>query len=282
MLEAMSESRSDRKNDVSNIPSPAAGLTGQAVGLDIGGSGIKGAIVDVASGQLVTERFRERTPNPATRERLLGTVVNVMRRIEATGDLTAGMPGGVGFPSVIKDGRALTATQLDDWWIGAPVEEVLGQRLGRPIVVLNDADAAGVAELAYGAGRNERGVVLLLALGTGIGTSLFIDGHLVPNLQLGHVEFHRRDAETRLSSAARTRRKLGLKKWAREFNELLAQYETYLWPDLIILGGGIAKKFPTLRPMLRTRAPLVAAAFGNSAGVVGAARVGMYAALASG
>jgi len=139
-----------------------------------------------------------------------------------------------------------------------------------------------VAELAYGAGRNERGVVLLLAIGTGIGTSLFIDGHLVPNLQLGHVEFHRRDAETRLSSAARTRRKLGLKKWAREFNELLAQYETYLWPDLIILGGGIAKKFPTLRPMLRTRAPLVAAAFGNSAGVVGAARVGMYAALASG
>ena len=282
MLEAMSESRSDRKNDVSNIPSPTAAVTGHALGLDIGGSGIKGAIVDVASGELVTERFRERTPNPATRERLLGTVVNVMRRIEATGDLTAGMPGGVGFPSVIRDGRALTATQLDDWWIGAPVEEVLGQRLGRPIVVLNDADAAGVAELAYGAGRNERGVVLLLALGTGIGTSLFIDGHLVPNLQLGHVEFHRRDAETRLSSAARTRRKLGLKKWAREFNELLAQYETYLWPDLIILGGGIAKKFPTLRPMLRTRAPLVAAAFGNSAGVVGAARVGMYAALASG
>ena len=282
MLETMSDSRSDRTNDVSNIPSPAAGLTGHALGLDIGGSGIKGAIVDVANGQLVTEQFRERTPKPATRERLLDTVVDVVRRIEATGELTAGMPGGAGFPSVMKGGRALTATQLDDWWVGAPVQEVLGQRLGRPVAVLNDADAAGVAEIAYGAGKDQRGVVLLLALGTGIGTSLFIDGQLVPNLQLGHVEFHRRDAETRLSSAARTRRKLGLKKWAREFNELLAQYETYLWPDLIILGGGMAKKFPTFRPMLRTRAPIVAAALGNSAGVVGAARIGMYAALASG
>ena len=274
----MSEGRSAQADASSEVPSPAARLTGRALGLDVGGTGIKGAVVDVASGLLVTERIRGRTPHAATANRLLDAIAGVVELIQATGELTPGMPCGVGFPSVIKGGAALTATQLDDWWVGAPVQEVLGQRLDRAVTVLNDADAAGVAEIAYGAGKDQRGVVLLLALGTGIGTSLFIDGQLVPNLQLGHIEFHRRDAETRLSSAARDRRKLGLKKWAREFNELLAQYETYLWPDLIILGGGMAKKFARFRPLLHTRAPLVPAALGNTAGVVGAGRVGMNAA----
>ena len=270
------------ENEYPIVPSPTARVAGRALGIDVGGTGIKAAVVDVASGELVTDRIRARTPRPATPEALLAVVVDVVRRLEATGMLAAGMPGGAGFPSVIREGRAMTATQLDPRWIGAPVRRMLEQRLGRPMAVISDADAAGVAEVAYGAGRGQPGVVLLLTLGTGIGSALFVNGQLVPNMQLGHVEFHGRDAETRLSSAARTRRKIGWKKWGGEFNELLAHYEEYLWPDLIILGGGMAKEFSKYEKFLKTKAPLVAAAMGNTAGIVGAARVGETAARASG
>jgi len=282
MLATMSDGRATSANEYSVVPSPAERLTGRALGIDIGGTSVKAAVVDLASGQLVTERIRELTPSPATPEAMLDVVVDVVRRLEATGKLTAGMSGGAGFPSVIRAGRAMTATQLDRSWIGAPVQEMLGQRLRRPMVVLNDADAAGVGEMALGAGQGQPGVVLLLALGTGIGSALFIDGQLVPNMQLGHVEFHCRDAESRLSRAARTRRNIGWKKWGGEFNELLAQYENYLWPDLIILGGGLATKFSKYQKFLKTRAPLVAAVMGNTAGIVGAARVGANVARASG
>ena len=281
MLAPMSEQSTASVNEYASVPSAAAALSGRALGIDIGGTGIKAAVVDVESGQLVTDRIRESTPRPATPEAVLGVVVDVVRRLEVTGMLTEGMPGGAGFPSVIRAGEAMTATNLDPSWIGAPVQQLLGQRLGRPMVVLNDADAAGVAEIAYGAGQGQAGVVLQLDLGTGIGSALFINGQLVPNLQLGHVEFHGWDAETRLSSAARSRRKIGWRKWGAEFNELLASYETYLWPDLIILGGGLARKFSKFDKYLKTKAPLVPAAMGNSAGIVGAARVGANAARAS-
>ena len=274
MLARMSERRPTPANEYASVPWAAAALTGRALGIDIGGTGIKAAVVDVESGQLVTDRIRESTPRPATPEAVLGVVVDVVRRLEVTGMLTEGMPGGAGFPSVIRAGEAMTATNLDPSWIGAPVQQMLGQRLGRPMVVLNDADAAGVAEIAYGAGQGQAGVVLQLDLGTGIGSALFIKGQLVPNLQLGHVEFHGWDAETRLSSAARSRRKIGWRKWGAEFNELLASYEAYLWPDLIILGGGLARKFSKFEKFLKTKAPLVPASMGNSAGIVGAARVG--------
>jgi len=282
MFATMSQRPAASEDEVPIVPSPAARLTGRALGIDIGGTGIKAAVVDVASGQLVTDRIRELTPRPATPEAVLDVVVDVVRRLEATGNLTAGMPGGAGFPSVIKAGQAMTATNLDHSWIGAPAQQMLEQRLGRPMLVLNDADAAGVAEVAHGAGKGQHGVVLLLALGTGIGSALFVDGQLVPNMQLGHVEFHCRDAETRLSSAARTRRKIGWRKWGGEFNELLARYEEYLWPDLIILGGGMVKEFSKYKKFPKTSAPLVAAAMGNTAGIVGAARVGENAARASG
>jgi Transcriptional regulator/sugar kinase len=278
----MSEGRPTSAGEYPAVPAPAKRLTSWALGIDVGGTSIKAAVVDVASGQLVTERIRELTPSPATPEAMLDVVVDVVRRLEATGMLTAGMPGGAGFPSVIRAGHAMTATQLDPSWIGAPVQQMLEQRLGRPMLVLNDADAAGVAEIAHGAGQGQPGVVLLLALGTGIGSALFIDGQLVPNMQLGHVEFHGRDAESRLSRAARTRRNIGWKRWGSEFNELLALYEAYLWPDLIILGGGMAKEFSKYEKFLKTKAPLVAAAMGNTAGIVGAARVGANAARASG
>ena len=264
------------------VPSTAAHLTGRALGLDIGGTGIKAAVVDVARGRLVTDRVREPTPRPATPEAVLDVVVAVVRQLEATGKLTAGMPGGAGFPSVIRAGRAMTASSVDHAWIGLPVQQMLTQRLSRPILVLNDADAAGVAEIAHGAGKGQPGVVLLLTLGTGIGSSLFIDGRLVPNMQLGHVELDGRDAEDRLSSAARTRREIGWKKWGGEFNELLALYEKCLLPDLIIVGGGMAKYFSKYQKFLKTKAPLVVAAMGNTAGIVGAARVGENAARAPG
>ena len=278
----MSERRAASANEYAIVPSTGARLSGRALGIDIGGTGIKAAVVDVASGRLLTGRIRELTPRPATREAVMDVVVDVVRQLEATGMLTADMPGGAGFPSVIRAGKAMTATNLDDSWIGAPVQQMLEQRLGRPMLVLNDADAAGVAEIAHGAGKGQTGVVLMLALGTGIGSALFMNGELVPNMQLGHVEFHCRDAETRLSAAARTRRKLGWKKWGGEFNELLARYEEYIWPDLIIIGGGIAKEFMRYQKFLSTSAPLVAAAMGNTAGIVGAARVGENAARVSG
>jgi polyphosphate glucokinase len=196
-------SRSDGPDVESPIvPSPTARLTGRALGIDIGGTGIKAAVVDIASGQLVAERIREPTPRPATRKAVLAVVVDVVRRLEATGTLTPGMPGGAGFPSVIRAGRAMTATHGDRSWIGAPIQQMLEQRLGRPMLVLNDADAAGVAEIAYGAGKGQHGVVLLLDLGTGIGSALFMNGQLLPNVQLGHVELRCEDAETRLSPAA--------------------------------------------------------------------------------
>lgn len=264
------------------VPSSTARLTGRALGIDIGGTGIKAAVVDVASGRLVTDRIRELTPRPATPNAVLDVVADVVRQLETTGKLAPDLPGGAGFPSVIRAGRAMTATHGVSSWIGASVQEMLEQRLGRPMLVLNDADAAGVAEIAYGAGKGQPGVVLLLDLGTGIGSALFVNGQLVPNMQLGHVEFHRREAETRLSPAARTRRKIGWRKWGREFNELLAQYETYLWPDLIILGGGLAKEFPKYQRFLKTKAPLVAAALGTTAGIIGAARVAGNVALTSG
>ena len=270
----MNARRSTSENEYPTIPSPTARLTGLALGIDIGGTGIKAAVVDLASGQLVTDRIRERTPRPATREAVLDVVADVVRQLEATGKLTAGMPGGAGFPSVIRAGHAMTATHGDQSWIGAPVQQMLAERLRRQIVVMNDADAAAVAEIAYGAGKGEHGVVLLLDLGTGIGSSLFVNGQLVPNMQLGHIEFRGQDAEIRLSPVARLRRKIGWKTWGREFNELLARYEEYVWPDLIILGGGTAKEFPKYQQFLKPTAPLVVAAMGTTAGIVGAARVG--------
>jgi polyphosphate glucokinase len=274
MLAAMSDPPATPADEYPAVPSPTARLTGRALGIDVGGTGIKAAVVDVASGRLVTDRVREPTPQPATTRAVMNVVARLVRRLEATGKLAADTPGGLGFPSVIRAGRAMTATQLDAAWIGSSVRQTFERRLGRPMVVLNDTDAAGVAELAYGAGKGQRGVVLVLNLGTGIGSSLFMDGRLVPNMQLGHLEFHCRDAESRLSRTARTRRRLSWKKWGGEFDELLAQIEICIWPDIIILGGGMARDFPRFEKYLERRTPLVAATLGNAGGIVGAARVG--------
>jgi len=257
------------------IPASTAMLNGHALGIDIGGTGIKAAVVDLETGHLVSDRVRELTPQPAAPEAVLAVVGEIVDQLEASGALTSQMSAGAGFPSAIRSGTALTAPHGELAWVGQSVERLLADRLGRPVRVLNDSDAAGVAEMAYGAGRGNQGVVLLLDLGTGIGTTLFTKGELVPNMQLGHVAFHGHDAEARVSPAARKRRNLGWKAWGREFNELLALYEQYLRPDLIILGGGLAKDFPKFSGLLETKAAaLVPAALGNLAGIVGAARVG--------
>lgn len=230
--------------------------------------------MDLASGELVTARTRELTPQPNTPDAVMDVVASVFRALAETGAVTPDLPAGAGFPSVIRAGRAMTAVHGNASWVDVDVANLLGERLGRPFVVLNDADAAAVAELAYGAGKGETGTVLLLDLGTGIGTSLFAGGRLVPNIQLGHLELDGRDAEARLSPVARKRRGIGLRQWATEFSVLLARYEAYLSPDLIIFGGGMAKDYPKLAAHLRSRARLVPAALGTNAGIVGAARVG--------
>ncbi|MFI5262177.1 MAG: polyphosphate--glucose phosphotransferase [Candidatus Limnocylindrales bacterium] len=249
-------------------------LTGRALGIDIGGTGIKGAVVDLASGTLVSDRVRERTPQPATPTAVVEVAGRVCERLSEGGWLTPDMCGGAGFPAVIKDGRSMSAANVDAAFIGAPVQQMLSDRLGRPIVVINDADAAGLAEVAFGAGRGQAGVVMLLTIGTGIGSALLVDGQLVPNTELGHLQLHGRDAERLVGGAARERRGLGWKAWAHQFNAYLALIETYFSPDLIILGGGVSKEIARYGRYLETRAPLVAAAMLNTSGIVGAAMAG--------
>jgi polyphosphate glucokinase len=270
----------DRPSTPQDPPVPSSGehLTGRALGIDIGGTGIKAAVVDLATGQLVSDRVREKTPQPATPEAVAEVTAGVVQRLIEAGKLSSEMPAGAGFPAVIKHGRSMSAANVDKSWIDAPVQEILSARLGRPVLVLNDADAAGVAEMAHGAGRDQQGVVMLLTIGTGIGSALFVDGHLVPNTELGHLQFHGHDAETRLSGAARERRGLGWKRWAREFNEYLAMCERYFSPDLFILGGGVSKEMARFGDRLSARARIVQAAMLNTSGIVGAAMAGAHAA----
>jgi polyphosphate glucokinase len=256
------------------IPASNAALTGRAVGLDIGGTGIKAAVVDLATGELLTARIREVSPQPGTPDSVMAVVASVFATLDSIDESSSSLPAGAAFPSVIRGGRAITTVHGVASWVGVDVGHLLAERLGRPFAVLNDADALGVAEIAYGAGVGQRGTVLVLDLGTGIGTSLFANGELVPNIQLGHLELRGRDAEDRVSPVARKRRGIGLRQWATEFSELIARYEAYIAPDLIIFGGGMAKDFPTFGSRLRSRAPIVPARLGTNAGIVGAARVG--------
>jgi len=260
-----------------DIPAPDEILAGHAIGLDIGGTGIKAAVVDLATGELVTDRIREVTPHPGTPGAVIDVVAGVFASLAALGATTPDMAAGAAFPSVIRAGRAMTAVHGVAAWMGVDVKQLLTDRLGSPFIVLNDADALGVAEVAYGAGKGQLGTILVLDLGTGIGTSLFSNGQLVPNIQLGHLELRGRDAELRVSPVARKQRGIGLRGWATEFSELIARYEAYLSPDLIIFGGGMAKDFARFGPRLKSHARLVPAMLGTNAGIIGAARVGSVA-----
>lgn len=237
----------------------------KAYGLDIGGSGIKGAPVDTATGELLSERVRIKTPQPATPGAIVETAVEVVRRSGWDG------PVGCGFPAVIKDGVVRTAANIDKAAIGFDLQGALEGELGSPVRIVNDADAAGMAEMRWGAGRGVEGVVLMLTLGTGIGTALFVGGQLVPNTELGHIEIDGHDAETRASDGARKREDLSWGEYAERLNRYLATIENLLWPDLIVVGGGISKKSEKFFPHLETRAKLVPAEALNQAGILGAA-----------
>ncbi len=252
-------------------PAPAPAIPGAALGIDVGGTGVKAALVDVATGELLSRRHRINTPKPATPDAVAQAVVHVVSLVAAERELQPDLPVGVGIPGPIKDGRVMTAANIDKRWVGTSAEDLLGGVLGRRVFAINDADAAGMAEIRVGAGRHVPGTVLMLTVGTGIGSGLFVDGQLVPNTEFGHLEFRGRDAEARLSGLAREKRHLRWRAWANEFNAFLARVELYFWPDLIILGGGVSKELKKYDKWLESRAPIVPARFLNTSGIVGAA-----------
>jgi polyphosphate glucokinase len=235
------------------------------LGIDIGGSGIKGAPVDVAEGALTDERYRLETPRPATPD----AVVSVLAKV--AGHWKGADAVGVTFPGVVHNGVIGTAANLDPSWIGVDAGALFTEHTGRRAIVLNDADAAGVAEVAFGAGRNVRGVVLLLTFGTGIGSALFLDGRLVPNTELGHLELNGADAELHASDRVREEQDLSWTDWAGRLQDYLQVVERLLNPDLIVLGGGVSKKADRFLPNVKVGTPVVPAVLQNNAGIVGAA-----------
>ncbi|WP_318209005.1 MULTISPECIES: polyphosphate--glucose phosphotransferase [unclassified Streptomyces] len=236
-------------------------------GVDIGGSGIKGAPVDLERGALTEERHKVLTPQPATPDGVAGCVVEVVEHFGWTG------PVGVTFPGVVTGSTIRTAANVDTSWIGVDAGTLLSERLGGlPVTVLNDADAAGVAEMTFGAGRGRKGTVIMLTFGTGIGSALFVDGRLVPNTELGHLELKGHDAETRASTKAKEDEGLSWEHWAtRRVRKYLAHVEMLFSPELFIIGGGVSRKADKFLPLIEgIRAEIVPAELQNNAGIVGA------------
>ncbi|MEJ7748710.1 MAG: ROK family protein [Candidatus Limnocylindrales bacterium] len=244
-----------------------------AIGVDVGGSGVKAAVVDVESGQFRSERLRVPTPTPSTPDRVSETIARLIRRLVKASGVSETAPVGVGLPGVAIDGRLLTAANIDPAWIDFPVADKLSKTLKRPVSIVNDADAAGIAEMRFGVGAGRAGVVIFLTLGTGVGSGVFVDGTLVPNTEFGQMEIRGRPAERRSASAARTRRGLSWKAWAQDVDEHLQRIEDLMWPSLFILGGGVSKNAERFVPRLQRRTPVVAARLRNDAGIIGAAIV---------
>jgi polyphosphate glucokinase len=240
-----------------------------ALGVDIGGTGIKAAPVDTAAGKLLADRQKIDTPHPATPDAVADVVTRLVKAFSWTG------PVGITFPGVVVHGTTRTAANVDHAWIGLDARALLAKATGLEVSVLNDADAAGMAEMAFGAGKGVTGTVLMLTLGTGIGSALFIDGILVPNTEFGHIEIHGKDAEKRASEHAREIHDLSWDKWAARVDEYLQHMEALLSPELIILGGGVSKASDKFVPKLTgIQARIVPAAMLNDAGIVGAAMHG--------
>jgi polyphosphate glucokinase len=243
-------------------------LTHHPLGIDIGGSGIKGAPVDLANGQFAQDRLRLDTPKVATPD----AVADIVARIAGHfADATGNSPIGVTLPAAVTKGIVRTAANIDASWVGTDVRSFLSEKLGRPVTVVNDADAAGVGELHFGAARNAGGLVLMSTLGTGIGSALLYDGVLIPNSELGHLEIDGHEAEHRASSSVKDDADLSWQEYAERLQRYYSHVENLLWPDLIVVGGGVSKKADRFLPLLHLRAPIVAAQLKNSAGIVGAA-----------
>ena len=241
-------------------------MTRHFLGLDVGGSSIKAGLVDIDAGQLVGDLISAPTPQPSTPAAMLPVFADLAARLQGPQG-----PVGITMPSVIKQGRVCTAANIDRGWIGVHGPELVTPSLRRPVVFLNDADAAGVAEVKWGAGRGMQGTVIMLTFGTGIGTALFADGKLLPNSELGHMEVRGVEAEKWTSARVRTAEKLDWPAWIERVNVYLEQMYALFWPDLFILGGAVSERFNEFAPLLRSEAQIRPAHFAGQAGVIGAA-----------
>ncbi len=237
----------------------------QVLGIEVGGSGIKGAPVDIKTGKLLAERIRIKTPKKAEPQPVADVVAEIAKSFEWKG------PIGIGFPAPIKGGVTLMAANVSSKWVGTNADELFTKTTGCDCTMINDADAAGLAEMKFGAGKGQPGTVIMITLGTGIGTAIFYHGNLLPNTEFGHLEMNGKDAEHRASDAVRQREELSWKKYAKRLNKYLAAMEKLFWPDLFIVGGGISKESEKYIPLLKIETPIIPAQFLNEAGIVGAA-----------
>lgn len=274
----MSTEQSNSTGHRPDDPAPAVALGSpesprRVIGIDVGGTGVKGGIVDLEVGDLVGERYRIPTPQPATPEAVAEVIQQIVEQLQTReGAPEPDSPIGVIVPSIVKDGVTLLAANIDPTWVGADIAGLLAQKLNRPVAALNDADGAGLAETLYGAGKDVSGTVLVMTLGTGIGSALIVDGKLVPNAELGHLELDGHDAETRASATARERDDLSFKKWATmRLQPYFEHVEMLFTPSLFIIGGGVSKKADKFLPLLKLDTPVTVAQLRNNAGIVGAA-----------
>jgi len=242
----------------------------KVLGIDIGGSGIKGAPVDTETGQMLAARIRLPTPVGARPGPMVDIIADIVQSFKWSG------PIGCGFPGVVQNGVTLSAANVSKKWVGFHAADEIAQKTGCPVCVINDADAAGLAEMHFGVGRGRNGVVLVVTIGTGLGTALFTDGHLLPNAELGHIEIDGQDAESRASDAARKREKLSWKKWGKRFNKYLNTLNSLFSPDLVVLGGGTSNKYAEFSEYIDLPCEVVTAKMLNEAGIVGAALAGRF------
>ena len=241
-------------------------MTRTVLGIDVGGSSVKAGLVDVDSGRVIGELISAPTPQPASPPGVMQVVAALAQRLPRTEG-----PVGLAFPSVVKSGRIRTAANIDPSWLGADGAALAERALGRPAVVLNDADAAGIAEMRWGAGRGVTGTAIMLTFGTGIGTALFTQGRLFPNTELGHMELNGMDAEKWASARVKTALNLDWAAWIERVNVYLERMHALFWPDVFILGGAVSENFDQFAPLLRSPAEIRPALFAGQAGVVGAA-----------
>jgi polyphosphate glucokinase len=239
----------------------------EAFGIDIGGTGMKAAPVDLDTGTLTAERYKIATPQPSTPEAMAEVVHRLLEHFDWNGKV------GVAFPAVVRNGVARTAANIDDSWIGTDIDAVFTAASGCPVHVINDADAAGLAEMRYGAGRGRDGVVIMLTFGTGIGSGMFLDGELLPNSELGHLLLDGEEAEHRAAAIVRERERLSWKEWGKRVHRYLEHVEFLFSPDLFIVGGGVSRKADKWLPFVDIDVEIVAATLENEAGIVGAALV---------
>lgn len=238
----------------------------EILGIDVGGSGIKGAIVDISTGELLTDRIRIRTPQPSFPQAVADTINTIIKELDYQG------PVGCSFPSIIRNGHSLTASNIHNDWVNIKIDKLFSKTCGHEFYTANDADLAGLAEMRLGAGKGEKGKVLMLTIGTGIGSGLFNDGILIPNIELGFIPHtDGKKIESYAADSARKQEELSLDEWAERFNYFLKHVARMFDPDLLILGGGISKKYEKFRKQLTVKVPIKVAHYRNNAGIIGAA-----------